>query len=724
MKIINQQKRIYCVLLVLLLGLGQSAPTIWGGRGLLKVEDAQTEQTGLLSLSSYLLVHKTTNDTFFGDVIPTLTYDLTSFLQIFFSTEQIVKSNVVFPEILQSKFQGLTRNIVFGGKLGINQIPVFKLGGKVTYALPRTDIVGSVIEKLDGLSWMGLASLRFSEIYSPLPNLIFNYGEDKNLRHYRTGIEIGSGSAIFVEAVSHTTKPTQIFQNLLDNLLITPGIRLRIGSNSYLSSGVLMDVKKRPEFPDYTLFLGLSLGMKIAAPPAIKYGTLTGTVTNAKTNEPLSAQINFLDYPQIKPVQSSSRTGIFKVDKLPAKVIYVEVSCEGYQKQVVPITIEPNKVVAYDFRLKPLATYGVVAGSVYDASSKKPLSAEISLSIPQFPLMLSDSLTGAFRIDKVPTGIVTLQVKKDGYFPKAITILVEEDKISQNEISLVPAISQGTLTGKVSDKFTQQPLFAEITFSPEVISMIYSDSLTGIYRVDLPSGDYTMTVKAEEYMPVTKLVLIENNKLTEQNVELIPKILKTIFTGKVTDKKTSKGLKAAITFLNTNLPAITTDSLSGIFYAEIPVGTYFVEVNSEGYIPQNLMVILEKDKALEKNFELVQKGMTITLKGVFFELNKATIKPESYSALQEAGKILIDNPQIQVEIQGHTDNIGSEKYNQILSEKRAQAVKNYLVNNLGISAERLIVKGYGSSKPVADNSTEQGRSLNRRVEFVILKEEK
>ncbi len=718
-------KKVLLCGILLFVGFSQSAPCIWGGRGLFKVEDAITEQTGLLSLSSYLFTHKSSSETIFGDLfIPTITYDLASFLQIFFSSEQIVKSDVVFPQIRQSKFKGFTRDIIVGSKLGIDLIPVFKIGARASYAWLLNNMLGSVIEKSDELNWIGLVSLRFSEVYTPLPNIIFNYGEDINLRNYRAGIEIGSGSAIFVEAVSHTPKTTKIFQNFLDNLTITPGIRLKIGSNSYLSSGLLIDVKNRPDFPDYTVILGLSIGSKILAPTAPNYGTLTGTVTNMKTGEPLSAQISFPDYPKIKPVQSFSQTGVFKVEKLPAKVIYVEVNCKGYQKQIVPVTIEPNKVVAYDFRLKPLISYGVVAGSVYDASSKRPLSAEISLLTPEFFPIVSDSSTGAFRIDKVPTGITTLQVKKDGYFPKELTILVEEDKINYLDIALVSSVSLGILTGKISDKITQQPLLAEITFSPEIVSTVKSDSLTGIYRVDLPVGTYTIAVNAEGYIPTTKVALIENNKLTELNFQLMPKTHRTILTGKITDKKTSNGLKATISFLNTDLPPITTDSISGIFYAEIPIGTYLIEVKCEDYVSQNAVLVLEKEKPLERNFELVKKGMAITLKGIYFELNKATIKPESYPALQEAARILIDNPNIKVEIQGHTDNIGSEKYNQDLSEKRAYAVMNYLVKNHGISPDRLVAKGYGSAKPIADNTTEQGRALNRRVEFVILSEEK
>jgi OOP family OmpA-OmpF porin len=82
--------------------------------------------------------------------------------------------------------------------------------------------------------------------------------------------------------------------------------------------------------------------------------------------------------------------------------------------------------------------------------------------------------------------------------------------------------------------------------------------------------------------------------------------------------------------------------------------------------------------------------------------------------------ILKENPKIKVEIGGHSDNLGPEKANQAISEKRALSVKKYLMDKFSISGDRLTVKGYGSMKPIADNKTPEGRSKNRRVEFRII----
>jgi len=104
------------------------------------------------------------------------------------------------------------------------------------------------------------------------------------------------------------------------------------------------------------------------------------------------------------------------------------------------------------------------------------------------------------------------------------------------------------------------------------------------------------------------------------------------------------------------------------------------------------------------------------LENVLFDFDKAVIKPEAYPLLNEVVAILEKNPNMSVELQGHTDNIGSQEYNMGLSLRRANAVADYLESK-GISSDRLTTKGFGFSKPVALNGTEFGRSLNRRVEL-------
>ena len=110
----------------------------------------------------------------------------------------------------------------------------------------------------------------------------------------------------------------------------------------------------------------------------------------------------------------------------------------------------------------------------------------------------------------------------------------------------------------------------------------------------------------------------------------------------------------------------------------------------------------------------------VILNNIFFDTNKFNLLPQSKVELQELINFLTINLQTSIEIGGHTDNIGDEKLNLNLSENRAKTVFNYLVANK-ITPSRLSFKGYGKSKPVADNTTEEGRKNNRRTEFKITK---
>jgi len=113
---------------------------------------------------------------------------------------------------------------------------------------------------------------------------------------------------------------------------------------------------------------------------------------------------------------------------------------------------------------------------------------------------------------------------------------------------------------------------------------------------------------------------------------------------------------------------------------------------------------------------LITDGKIITY-AITFDIGKANIKPESMTEINRIAQLMKDNSDLKFEVQGHTDNTGTVAGNQKLSEQRAQAIVNKLVE-MGIAANRLSAKGMGQSAPLADNSTDEGRAKNRRVEFV------
>jgi outer membrane protein OmpA-like peptidoglycan-associated protein len=128
------------------------------------------------------------------------------------------------------------------------------------------------------------------------------------------------------------------------------------------------------------------------------------------------------------------------------------------------------------------------------------------------------------------------------------------------------------------------------------------------------------------------------------------------------------------------------------------------------------------DKPFEMQIELqkLQVGKSVVLNNLFFDTDKYVLKPASKTELEKLKSFLDQNPEITVEIGGHTDNVGSSSHNQFLSENRAKAVYTYLENE-GIVSSRLTYKGYGDTMPVASNTTDTGKAKNRRTEFKVLK---
>lgn len=123
--------------------------------------------------------------------------------------------------------------------------------------------------------------------------------------------------------------------------------------------------------------------------------------------------------------------------------------------------------------------------------------------------------------------------------------------------------------------------------------------------------------------------------------------------------------------------------------------------------------------------EVIREGEGIIVKfdsGILFDVNKSDLKAAAMTNIQNLAKSLKDNPETNVLIIGHTDNTGSDDYNARLSERRAEAVKTFAMNQ-GVAGSRLNTQGKGENEPIADNSTEDGRSKNRRVEIVIVANE-
>lgn len=127
--------------------------------------------------------------------------------------------------------------------------------------------------------------------------------------------------------------------------------------------------------------------------------------------------------------------------------------------------------------------------------------------------------------------------------------------------------------------------------------------------------------------------------------------------------------------------------------------------------------VLDAADASQRIIKQLEEQGVATTHAILFDFNKDTLKPRSKPILDQVGSYLSKHSEVSLEVEGHTDSVGRLDYNMLLSQRRAQAVKDYLVNQCGISAGRLTPNGFGFTKPVATNSTAKGRAQNRRVVF-------
>jgi len=214
----------------------------------------------------------------------------------------------------------------------------------------------------------------------------------------------------------------------------------------------------------------------------------------------------------------------------------------------------------------------------------------------------------------------------------------------------------------------------------------------------------------------------------------------TYVKANVFDIVTDEKLIAEVEFVDLSTGNIHVSSKTdsdGEFLVCLPMGkNYSLNVSKEKYLFHSENFSLEEINSLNEPYLLdiglqpipdpsatadngLPKSKPIILKNVFFETAKADLRPESITELNRLKKLLVENPKLQIQLNGHTDNVGTDEDNLQLSDARAKAVHDYLIAG-GIAENRLKYKGYGESMPIDTNDTPQGRQNNRRTEFEII----
>jgi outer membrane protein OmpA-like peptidoglycan-associated protein len=211
----------------------------------------------------------------------------------------------------------------------------------------------------------------------------------------------------------------------------------------------------------------------------------------------------------------------------------------------------------------------------------------------------------------------------------------------------------------------------------------------------------------------------------------IPTPALTLLKGRVMDAKAYKPIEAKIIIRDLNTQEFisqhASNSFSGEYMITLPAGrAYDVSFQSKGFVFQSLSFDLSTSKDYYQQSKdigleplILEVGKRFILQNIFYDFNKSTLRPQSESELTRLLNILQLYPNMRIKILGHTDNVGSDEYNKMLSHDRAKSVVDYLTDK-GIEGDRLSWEGLGESQPIDSNETEKGRQINRRTEFEII----
>jgi len=333
---------------------------------------------------------------------------------------------------------------------------------------------------------------------------------------------------------------------------------------------------------------------------------------------------------------------------------------------------------------------------------------------------------------------ILLRGQAAGYPPAEVRISIPPlkqipDSILQNGIHrdlVLRKVQRLKVYGYVTDAAKKTPLAqASVTLLSQegVLLKEVTTNEKGYYEVEIPLGlNHRIQATYAGYEPAWQVFSLTREHYPQGlriDLALTASVSRTCIEGLVQNQVTHQPVAKATLMLihaETGTRRPLTAASNGAYKGCLPPGKYYIEIIHKGFFPYKDSVVIP-EAGLKQNFFLapVEAEKAIVLRNIYFDYDKATLRPESVEELERVVRFLQENPTLRVEISGHTDSDGSEMYNLRLSQARAQAVVDYLVSR-GISSSRLIAKGYGESRPVAPNDTPENKQKNRRTELKIL----
>jgi outer membrane protein OmpA-like peptidoglycan-associated protein len=265
--------------------------------------------------------------------------------------------------------------------------------------------------------------------------------------------------------------------------------------------------------------------------------------------------------------------------------------------------------------------------------------------------------------------------------------------------------------GRVYDAGTGENLAGTVSTSDPGTGSATAQA-DGMYSIETGyTGGLELTASYEGYLPMSRTMDIEAGESYQADFPLQRIQENGIVTGTVTDAATGDLLNATVAFGSTSVQ--TTD---GAYSIEVPAGSRTLTASAAGYASESATVQVPSGGTAVQDFEL---DMVVDFENVYFDFDRDVLRADARAELDAIAQFLLGNPGVSVRITGNADAIGTDDYNQDLAQRRADAVRAYLISK-GVSEARLSTVSYGEQEPAAPNDTEANRALNRRAEFIIL----
>lgn len=263
----------------------------------------------------------------------------------------------------------------------------------------------------------------------------------------------------------------------------------------------------------------------------------------------------------------------------------------------------------------------------------------------------------------------------------------------------------------------------EITNTETGKTMQKNTNRQGLLQGRFAPGTYRISATKNGYYPsdtILKTVEVFDFDTLRLPLERIPAPIIYTLCMNIYDVETKEPIEATVRLTSPqDTVALYTAQSADDGFVETPLteGDYIAHLTAQGYMPADDTLHFVRD-TFDLYMQHIKEGIKVKIENLFFATNKTYILPQSEQAMSDLAQFLLENQGVTIHVVGHTDAVGTDEANQILSEGRANAVKADLVKR-GIDAERITTEGKGEKEPVADNDTEEGRQLNRRVEFTI-----